>query len=76
MEFYNVKTRRKVEVPEARLRKQRFEAVTSKGIQTRYAVVAEVEGIKLFSFVDEGTYAALAVPESGFRTAGDSTHLT
>lgn len=63
MQFYNVKTRKKVDVPESQLKKQRFERKTSKGMQVRYAVTAEVDGTKLFKFVNEKDYKALSAPE-------------
>lgn len=64
MEFYNVKTRSKVNIPDNELKKQKFQRTTSGGKQqTRYAVVAETGGTKLFRFVDEKTYQSLKVPE-------------
>jgi hypothetical protein len=64
MEFYNLKTKHTVEVPEKELKRRKFERSTSKGTkQTRYAVTAEVDGTKLFKFVNERTYKSLKVPE-------------
>ncbi|MFQ3548892.1 MAG: hypothetical protein SNJ70_04000 [Armatimonadota bacterium] len=63
MEFYNVKARKKVEVPDSQIKKLRTERQTKAGIQYRYAVTAEVDGSKLFKFVSESTYKSLDVPE-------------
>ena len=63
MEFYDVKKREKVEVPDSQIKKLRTERQTKAGIQYRYAVTAEVDGSKLFKFVSESTYKSLNVPE-------------
>jgi hypothetical protein len=64
MQFYNVKTRESVEVPENQIKKTKMERKTAKGKQVRYAVTAEVNGTKLFKFVNEATYNSLKVPEA------------
>jgi hypothetical protein len=64
MEFFNVKTRQKVDVPDSQIKKMKMQRQTSKGVQVRYAVTAEVGGTKLFKFVNEATYKALNVPEA------------
>ena len=67
MEFYSVKHRRKVEVPNSEIKKKVFE-VKGKGgnMMTRYAVVAStvVDGSKvnLTKFVSKDAYDALSVP--------------
>jgi hypothetical protein len=64
MEFFNLKTKRTIDVPDKELKRRKFERSTSKGTkQTRYAVTAEVGGTKLFKFVNEQTYKSLKVPE-------------
>jgi hypothetical protein len=63
VEFYNVKTRQKVEVPEGQLKKQKLERTTAKGVQVRYAVKAVVDGTSLTRFVNEQTFRSLNVPE-------------
>ncbi len=63
MEFYDVKKRAKVDVPEGRLRKQKFERVTARGTQVRYAVTAQEGGSRLFKFVSREVYEGLNVPE-------------
>ena len=66
MEFYNVRTRAKVTVPDNQVKKQKLERTTSKGNrQTRYAAVAEADGTRLMRFIDEKTYQSLNVPEVG-----------
>ena len=60
MEFYNVKTRQKVDIPESCLRKRTL--VRKDGKHT-YAVTGEEDGTKLVRFVSEQQYDALQVPE-------------
>ena len=60
MEFYNVKTRQKVNIPESNLRKRTL--VQKTGRHT-YAVTGEEDGTKLFRFVNKDQYDALKVPE-------------
>ena len=67
MEFYSVKHRKKVSVPDSDMKKKVFE-VKGKGGQmmTRYAVVAKstVDGdsVNLTKFVNKETYDSLNVP--------------
>jgi hypothetical protein len=64
VEFYNMKAKRKVDVPEKDIKKQVFEKKGSSGnVQRRYAIVAESDGTKMFKFVSEQTFKSLAVPE-------------
>lgn len=63
VEFYDVRTRAKVIVPDDRVRKQKIERVTASGVQTRYAVTAEEGGSRLFKFVSRDLYERLNVPE-------------
>lgn len=64
VDFYNMKLKRKISVPEKQLRKQVFSKPgTAGGTQRRYAVVAEHEGVKMFKFVSEATFKSLDVPE-------------
>ena len=60
MEFYNVKTRQKVDIPESGVRKRTL--VQKNGNHT-YAVTGEDNGTKLFRFVTKQQYDALQVPE-------------
>jgi len=57
MEFYHMKLKKKVEVPESQLKKQRI-------ANGRYAVTAEVEGTRVFKFIGAAQYNALNVPEA------------
>jgi hypothetical protein len=68
MNFYNLKTKQTVDVPERDIRKRRSVRITSGGKkQERYAAVAEVkvdgQPVKLFKFIDKGTFDGLKVPE-------------
>ncbi len=60
MEFYNVKTRQKVDIPESDLRKR---ILVQKSGKHAYAVTAEEDGAKLFRFVSKQQYDDLQVPE-------------
>lgn len=62
IEFYNVKTRQKVEVDESQVKKVVYQP---KGQGSpRYAVRAEVDGTPLTKFVSKATYDSLNVPEA------------
>ena len=60
MQFYNVKTRQKVDIPESGLRKR---VVVHKNGRHTYAVTGEEDGAKLVRFVSKQQYDALQVPE-------------
>lgn len=69
MEFFNLKTKQRVNVPDSDIRKRRSVRTTSGGKeQVRYAVIAEVqEGgkpLQMFKFVNKETYDGLKVPEA------------
>jgi hypothetical protein len=63
IEFYSVKHRRKVQVPESDIEKKTFERETSKGTQTRYGLQAntKVDGdqVKLTKFVSKDDWDKL-----------------
>ena len=64
VEFYNMKLKRKISVPEKQLRKQVFSKPgAAGGTQRRYALVAEHEGTRMFKFVSETMFKSLDVPE-------------
>ena len=64
MEFYNLKTKEKVEVPESQMKKRKSVRTTSKGTrQERYAVVADLNGVRMFKFVNKETFDSLHIPE-------------
>jgi hypothetical protein len=63
MQFYNVKTRSKVDVPDNEIKKTKYVRKTSKGDQVRYAVRANVNGTNLTKFVGKDVYDSLKVPE-------------
>jgi hypothetical protein len=63
VEFYNVKLRRKVEVPESAVRKVRYERETkSGGVSVRYGLRAEYEGTRMTKFVSQADWEALEAP--------------
>ena len=68
MEFFNLKTKKRVNVPENEIKKRRSVRTTSGGKkQERYAVIAEVqEGgkpLQMFKFVNKETFDRLNCPE-------------
>jgi hypothetical protein len=63
MQFYNLKTRSHVEVPDSNVKKTKMVRKTKTGQQTRYALMAEHGGSKLYKFVNEATFKATNVPE-------------
>lgn len=64
MQFYNLKTRSHVDVPESDVRKMKMVRKTKGGQQTRYALTATYEGNKLFKFINEETYNKMNVKEA------------
>ncbi|MER3496437.1 MAG: hypothetical protein C4320_06405 [Armatimonadota bacterium] len=56
MQFYNLKTRSHVEVPEGDVNKVQLKSKTKNGEQVRYAFTATHEGQKLFKFVSEKAF--------------------
>lgn len=56
MQFYNLKTRSHVDVPDSDVHKMKMVRPTKNGEQTRYAFTAQHEGQKLFKFVSEKAY--------------------
>ena len=60
MEFYNVKTRQKVDIPESDLRKR---TMVQKNGKHAYAVTGKENGTSLVRFVSKQQYDALQVPE-------------
>jgi hypothetical protein len=65
LEFYNLKTKQKVEVPESQMKKRKSVRTTSKGTrQERYAVVADLDGVRMFKFVNKATFDSLHIPET------------
>ena len=63
MQFYNLKTRSHVDVPDSAVKKTKMVRKTKNGEQVRYALQAEHGGAKLFKFVNEATFKATNVPE-------------
>jgi hypothetical protein len=64
IEFYNVKSRQKVSVPESDVTKTKFERTTKDGgTTTRYALRAVYDGTKMVKFCSHEDWEALDVPE-------------
>lgn len=69
MQFYNLKTKQTVEVPESKMKKRKSVRTTSRGTrQERYAVVADVDvdgkPVRMFKFVNKATFDSLHIPET------------
>lgn len=64
MQFYNLKTRSHVEIPDADVQKLKMIRKTKSGEQVRYALTATYEGSKLFKFVNEATYNSSSAKEA------------
>ena len=56
MQFYNLKTRSHVDIADDKVEKIKMERATKSGTQIRYAMTAELDGSKLFKFVNEAAY--------------------
>jgi hypothetical protein len=56
MQFYNLKTRSHVDIPDADVKKKRMIRTTKSGEQVRYALTATYEGTPLYKFVNEATF--------------------
>lgn len=63
MQFYNLKTRSYVEIPEGDVQKKKMIRQTKTGEQVRYAFTATYEGTPLFKFVNEATYKSSSAAE-------------
>ncbi|OGK32394.1 hypothetical protein A3E10_04400 [Candidatus Roizmanbacteria bacterium RIFCSPHIGHO2_12_FULL_37_23] len=65
IEFYDVKNRRKVKVPASQVKKTKYTRTTKSGsTQIRYAVKAEVNGVRLTKFVSQDMWMKLDAPEA------------
>lgn len=63
MQFYNLKTRSHVEIPESDVQKKKMTRKTKTGEQIRYALTAEFQGTQLYKFVNEATYTSSSAKE-------------
>jgi len=63
MQFYNLKTRSHVEVPDEDVRKKRMIRQTKSGEQVRYALTTEYQGTNLYKFVNEATFTSSTAKE-------------
>lgn len=65
IQFYDVKNRKKVDVPVSAVKKVKYERKTKNGtMQVRYAVKAELNGVKLTKFVSSQMWMELDAPEA------------
>ena len=64
VQFYDVKAKAKVEVPESKVKKTKYERTTKSGSkQVRYALRGETaDGRKLTKFVNQQTWDSMNVP--------------
>ena len=76
MEFYNLKTRSRVEIPESDITKHKMVRATKTGEQTRYAVKATYEGTPLTKFVSQETYDSLKDVKEAAPAAKDAEKKT
>lgn len=63
MQFYSLKKRTHVEIPDANLEKMKMERPTKSGTQIRYAMTAKHDGESLFKFINEETFNASSAKE-------------
>jgi len=64
VQFFNLKTRSHVEIPDENVEKTRMVRKTKSGDdQTRYALTALLDGSRLYKFVNEATFTASASKE-------------
>lgn len=65
IQFYDVKNRKKVSVPASAVKKVKYERTTKNGKhQVRYAVKAELNGVKLTKFVSQDMWNKLDSAEA------------
>jgi hypothetical protein len=64
IEFYDVKLREKVQIPESEVKKTKYEQTSKEGkVNVRYAFKAENKGTKLTKFASKADWDALDAPE-------------
>jgi hypothetical protein len=64
IQFYDVKSRQKVDIPESEVRKTKYELQAKNGgVNTRYALRATYQGTNLTKFVKQADWEALSAPE-------------
>ena len=61
IEFYDVKSREKVQIPESEIRKTKYQKEGSSSI--RYAIRATHNGTNLTKFVKQSDWEAMSAPE-------------
>ena len=64
IEFYDVKLREKVQIPESEVKKVKYEKTSKEGkVNVRYAFKAVNEGTNLTKFASKDDWDALDAPE-------------
>lgn len=63
MEFYNLRTRSKVDIADGKISKCKMKRETKSGTQIRYALIGEHDGNKLYKFVNEKDFNSKSYPE-------------
>lgn len=64
IQFFNVKTKKKVDIDEKDVKKTKYERQTKEGkTQVRYAFKAESDGVKLTKFASQADWEKLNAPE-------------
>lgn len=64
MQFYDVRSKSKVEIDDSKLTRKKYVRTTKNGsTQTRYAVRASHNGGNLTRFVSEADYNSMSAPE-------------
>ncbi len=63
VEFYDVKSRKKVKISESAITKKKMTKKTKSGTQTRYALIGTHDGRNLWKFVNEELYNKTDVKE-------------
>lgn len=64
MEFYDLKSRSKVNVPDSDVTKKKMVRKTKSGEQVRHALMGSYQGRTLYKFVSEKDYNAANVKET------------
>ncbi|MCX7997294.1 MAG: hypothetical protein N2691_06120 [Patescibacteria group bacterium] len=63
VEFYNVKTRQKVQIDDSKIRKTKYSRTAKDGsVQYRYAFRAQDNGVNLTKFVSKDVWDAVDAP--------------
>lgn len=64
MEFYDLKTRERVDIPESKIKKKKIVRKTKTGEQVRHQLVGDHNGREVYKFVSADVFNSLNVPET------------